>query len=715
MPFKSEKQRRYLWANEPEIARDWTDTYGSKIKKAEGGITRVGLWNGGNPNEDRAREEAANQQRSQTFDAKSNKGTTYTGASHHHSVDTPAQKKAQIEADKINVRNRIRDEVRKQEKEKREERVEVFRAKNYNSPMNKFSRLSLVNQILGPLNHRDFFLDKVLTAGHYGDTITEEDFYNMSPTEQEKVLKEYNRARGMGEIDAYGRTVVKEGDGPRPLWMQQGYPSYEAWLAAQNQGGGGVTATPATTQTTSPFQQSLNTGIAQGISPYYVGADPTAANLAWGKQFNVDPRTMYRTTWADGGPIRQRYFLGKIVKKIGRDAKKVIKSPIAKAALLGFGMFGIPGGSGWTGGLLKSNLMSSGIGEAIKNKLFMKKLEDETYSGFDPWKLGIMGASTLPFFMDQGDEKEEDKPFDYEAAKNAYLNELMNIKRGAMAGTLDPNKFNYLAVAKDGGRIGYQSGGMEDPMLVDEYRKYVFEMEEMGLQPMSFEEFKRHAIAGMATGGRAGFYSGGQSIPSEHSLEDARKTAMQDRLGGITEVMKQADLYRQGDVGQMYMANGGLMASAVTGGEERDIATQMWDRLDKQTQSDYGSFENYFKSGDWIEGVKQIDQGWAGAEGGRIKAQEGGIMDLGGVEKDYRETGGFVPIGKEEKADDVPARLSLNEFVMTADAVRGMGDGDIDKGAERMEDLMETLEVKGKRNQGAQNMFEVSERLSAVV
>ena len=49
MPFKSEKQRRYLWANEPEIARDWTDTYGSKIKKADGGIARIGLYNGGNP------------------------------------------------------------------------------------------------------------------------------------------------------------------------------------------------------------------------------------------------------------------------------------------------------------------------------------------------------------------------------------------------------------------------------------------------------------------------------------------------------------------------------------------------------------------------------------------------------------------------------------------------------------------------------------------
>ena len=30
MPFKSEKQRRYLWKNHPKIAKDWTDTYGSK-------------------------------------------------------------------------------------------------------------------------------------------------------------------------------------------------------------------------------------------------------------------------------------------------------------------------------------------------------------------------------------------------------------------------------------------------------------------------------------------------------------------------------------------------------------------------------------------------------------------------------------------------------------------------------------------------------------
>ena len=47
MPFKSEKQRRYLFANEPEIARDWTETYGSKIQKADGGIMRVPFQGGG--------------------------------------------------------------------------------------------------------------------------------------------------------------------------------------------------------------------------------------------------------------------------------------------------------------------------------------------------------------------------------------------------------------------------------------------------------------------------------------------------------------------------------------------------------------------------------------------------------------------------------------------------------------------------------------------
>ena len=103
------------------------------------------------------------------------------------------------------------------------------------------------------------------------------------------------------------------------------------------------------------------------------------------------------------------------------------------------------------------------------------------------------------------------------------------------------------------------------------------------------------------------------------------------------------------------------------------------------------------------------------------KQAEGGLMDLGGLEKDYRAEGGFVPIGKREKADDVPARLSVNEFVFTADAVRNAGGGDVDEGAKVMERVMKHLEAGGQMSResqgmgGARDMFAVSERLSEVV
>ncbi len=72
---------------------------------------------------------------------------------------------------------------------------------------------------------------------------------------------------------------------------------------------------------------------------------------------------------------------------------------------------------------------------------------------------------------------------------------------------------------------------------------------------------------------------------------------------------------------------------------------------------------------------------------------DGGLMNLGGREMDMRG-GGFIPIGKKERADDVPARLSKNEFVMTADAVRAAGGGSVNKGAKRMYDLMNNLEAR---------------------
>ena len=121
------------------------------------------------------------------------------------------------------------------------------------------------------------------------------------------------------------------------------------------------------------------------------------------------------------------------------------------------------------------------------------------------------------------------------------------------------------------------------------------------------------------------------------------------------------------------------------------------------------------------------------AEGGLMRAgyQEGSkepvakktmpLLDMDGQEMDLRAEGGFVPIGRMEKADDVPARLSKNEFVFTADAVRNAGDGNVDKGAEVMYNMMKNLEAGGDVSEesqglkGAREMFQTSQRLGEVI
>jgi hypothetical protein len=111
---------------------------------------------------------------------------------------------------------------------------------------------------------------------------------------------------------------------------------------------------------------------------------------------------------------------------------------------------------------------------------------------------------------------------------------------------------------------------------------------------------------------------------------------------------------------------------------------------------------------------KVAEQKTMAANGGRIGYAFGnpeqnainaaGIMNLplnqnpaGVTELDLRETGGFIPpVGVKEKADDIPAMLSNNEFVFTADAVRNMGDGNVNEGAQRMYDMMKKLEEGGR-------------------
>jgi hypothetical protein len=101
--------------------------------------------------------------------------------------------------------------------------------------------------------------------------------------------------------------------------------------------------------------------------------------------------------------------------------------------------------------------------------------------------------------------------------------------------------------------------------------------------------------------------------------------------------------------------------------------------------ADYSS--KYKKKSKKKKKVKKAKGGMMSIPTGNMRKNSAGVM-----ERDYRDKGGFVPVGIKEKADDVPAMLSKNEFVMTADAVRGAGGGSIDKGAQKMYNTMKRLE-----------------------
>jgi hypothetical protein len=220
-----------------------------------------------------------------------------------------------------------------------------------------------------------------------------------------------------------------------------------------------------------------------------------------------------------------------------------------------------------------------------------------------------------------------------------------------------------------GGRIKYQGGELvEDASMVEETPA--------GMMEENVEEV--------------------QGEPTREQLEALAMEIFQLRLEELDEeqlmVVYQAAMEQQPEAMAMQeedvqfnpqmMANGGLIGSHVPG---------------YTTPPGYNTFD--YPSG-----------------GVRVGRAEGGLMSLGGMEKDYRQEGGFVPLGGKEKADDVPARLSKNEFVFTADAVRNAGGGDIDSGAEVMQNVMDNLESGGEiseESQGAQGMYNQQQMLQS--
>ena len=215
--------------------------------------------------------------------------------------------------------------------------------------------------------------------------------------------------------------------------------------------------------------------------------------------------------------------------------------------------------------------------------------------------------------------------------------------------------------------------------------------------------FKPIESARLAEGGRIGFKHGS----GIGSLE-----------AGAPDIKYEGDMRMASDPG---MGEGPFMLEeflqAVKEGY-KGTYDQFIDEIDR-SPADYmaqGGRIGY-NDGKLVELKKLLKRKLAAQSGKRSLKQEGGLMDLGGMEKDYRQEGGFVPIGGKEKADDVPARLSKNEFVFTADAVRAAGGGDIDAGAQVMENLMENLEAGGKVSEesqgleGAQAMFANTQKL----
>ena len=213
---------------------------------------------------------------------------------------------------------------------------------------------------------------------------------------------------------------------------------------------------------------------------------------------------------------------------------------------------------------------------------------------------------------------------------------------------------------------------------------------------------KMPTILGAITGGSLLTYFMGKGA-TEEEAEDLIKDVYRGEGIGFDQIRADINKYRSGELNQqqMFDKNYRFLTPrsflAKDGGKPKDKIIIPPKKPKLMTEEELEEKYPGLARGEIYDYEKKK------AEAKKNKKAEGGIMSMpmgnmrrnraGVMERDYRDEGGFVPVGVKEKADDVPAMLSKNEFVMTADAVRGAGDGNIKKGAQRMYDLM-------KRNEG---------------
>ena len=192
-------------------------------------------------------------------------------------------------------------------------------------------------------------------------------------------------------------------------------------------------------------------------------------------------------------------------------------------------------------------------------------------------------------------------------------------------------------------------------------------------------------VSGMSTLGKLGLIGGASGLAGLMAAkgqqeEDDEEDFYRGEGLDIADIVRRA---RMNDPEFRFLPGAEFTGTYAEGGEVNKKNKMIKDMLDR------GADDSLIQS---ITGATQEEINSVKTTQAEGKA-EGGIMNLGGNEMDLRG-GGFVPIGAKEKADDVPARLSKNEFVMTADAVRAAGGGSVDKRADKMYNLMKDLEAK---------------------
>jgi hypothetical protein len=236
----------------------------------------------------------------------------------------------------------------------------------------------------------------------------------------------------------------------------------------------------------------------------------------------------------------------------------------------------------------------------------------------------------------------------------------------------------YNMFMADGGRIGYEKGTPEMGMMDPKKVKQAQTMIKMGADVSTISSITGLSEAqvnqiqqtqGKANGGRIGYGMG--SLVSNFVKENPE----------IFRAIPESKKVSPSSINGM----GGILAKFV--------------RNNPQIFMDLNSEE---ENRDMVAMGGRMQYALGTPEQNAMQASE--IMDLplnqnpaGITELDLRDSGGFIPpVGVKEKADDIPAMLSNNEFVFTADAVRGMGDGDVNKGAQRMYDMMKKLENGGR-------------------